>query len=111
MYENWKILKSKLNQKQEEYSKVAQWCNESGQYHIEGQGEYYAVVENPEPTEDEIKKSRISELKQKLAETDYIVAKIAETETEEEKAALREEYAEQLSSRKAWRVEINELES
>ena len=53
MYENWKILKSEADEKAEEYSAVANWCNENGQYTIEEQGEYFAVVEIPEPTEEE----------------------------------------------------------
>ena len=47
----------------------------------------------------------ISELKSKLAATDYIAAKIAEG------AATREEYTEALAERAAWRARINELES
>ena len=47
----------------------------------------------------------IAELKAKLAATDYIAAKIAEG------AATREEYAEELVDRAAWRARINELES
>ena len=47
----------------------------------------------------------IAELKAKLAATDYIAAKIAEG------AATREEYAEELAERAAWRARINELES
>lgn len=58
----------------------------------------------PEPTEEEIKQNRIWELKGKLAETDYVVIKIAEGE------ATQEEYAEVLANRKAWRAKINELE-
>ena len=46
----------------------------------------------------------ISELKSKLASTDYIAAKIAEG------AATREEYAEELAERASWRSRINELE-
>ena len=46
----------------------------------------------------------ISELKAKLAATDYIAAKIAEG------AATKEEYAEKLAERAAWRARINELE-
>ena len=57
----------------------------------------------PEPTEEEIKQNRIWELKGKLADTDYVVIKIAEGE------ATQEEYAEVLATRKAWRSEINEL--
>ncbi len=46
----------------------------------------------------------ISELKDKLAATDYIAAKIAEG------AATREEYSDKLAERAAWRARINELE-
>lgn len=62
MYENWKILKSDLPEKQDEYSQVAEWCNTTGKYHLEEQGEYYAVVKNPEPlppTDEEIRQMRI----------------------------------------------------
>ncbi len=48
---------------------------------------------------------RISELRAKLAATDYIAAKLAEG------AATREEYADKLTERQSWRDEINELES
>lgn len=47
----------------------------------------------------------IADLKAKLMKTDYIAAKIAEG------AATREEYAEELAERAAWRARINELES
>ena len=47
----------------------------------------------------------ISELKAKLAVTDYIAAKIAEG------AATKEEYAEKLAERAEWRTKINELEA
>ena len=50
-------------------------------------------------------RAEISLLKHKLAATDYIAAKIAEG------AATREEYAEELAERAAWRARINELES
>lgn len=46
----------------------------------------------------------IAELKAKLTATDYIAAKIAEG------AATKEEYAEKLAERAAWRARINELE-
>ena len=62
-YSNWKIKQSDLAQKQEEYTEVAQWCNDSGQYHIEPVGQYYAVVANPDPTpptHDDIKQQRIA---------------------------------------------------
>lgn len=46
----------------------------------------------------------IAELKTKLAQTDYIAAKIAEG------AATKEEYAAEIAQRQAWRARINELE-
>ena len=46
----------------------------------------------------------ISDLKEKLAETDYISAKIAEG------AATKEEYADKLVERAGWRTRITELE-
>lgn len=57
---------------------------------------------------------QISALKQKLANTDYIVLKIAEaisesdTETVEQ---LKQTYAVELGDRKVWRNEINKLEA
>ena len=47
----------------------------------------------------------ISDLKENLAETDYISAKIAEG------AATREEYMDKLAERASWRAKINELEA
>lgn len=104
MYENWKMLKSELPHREKEYTDVAQWCNESGQYHIEEQGKYYAVVKNDEPTEEKIKAARIAELKANLSATDYVVIKIAEG------AATTEEYTDIIAQRQAWREEINQLE-
>lgn len=59
-YTNWKIKTSELDEKAEEYSQVAAWCNESGEYHIEDTGEYFEVVKNPEyiPTDKEIRELR-----------------------------------------------------
>ena len=63
-------------------------------------------------TEEEIKASaieipketQIADLKQKLADTDYISCKIADG------VATREEYADILAQRQEWRMEINKLE-
>ncbi len=46
----------------------------------------------------------IAELKVKLAQTDYIAAKIAED------SATVEEYSEEIRKRREWRARINELE-
>lgn len=58
MYEDWKILKSELNEKQDEYAAVANWCNESGEYHIEADDEYYFVAKNHVPTDEEMRQLR-----------------------------------------------------
>lgn len=47
----------------------------------------------------------IAELKVKLAQTDYIAAKIAED------SATVEEYSEEIRKRREWRERINELEN
>ncbi len=47
----------------------------------------------------------IAELKTKLAQTDYIAAKIAEG------SAAVEEYSEEIRKRREWRERINELEN
>lgn len=91
-----------------EYDEAYQYVSENG-YTIEeiepkGEERQFKIVEIPEPTEEEKKQARISELKQMLAQTDYVVIKIAEGE------ATKEEYADVLANRKAWREEIRELE-
>lgn len=79
--------------------------------------EFNELSKAPEPTEEQkakIEKARqIAELKKKLADTDYIVLKIAEAtfkgdELEVEK--LKITYATQLNNRIVWRQKINELE-
>lgn len=50
------------------------------------------------------RQDRIAELKQMLADSDYVVIKIASG------VATADDYSEILNSRKAWRAEINELE-
>ena len=63
----------------------------------------------PSPSTQE----QISELKQKLQETDYTVIKVYESMVTGE--ALSDEdaerYAEVIEQRKAWRIQINELEA
>jgi hypothetical protein len=85
------------------YSQAAEWCNQNCAC-IEDKGDFYEVVEIPEPTAEEIKANRIAELKRNLAETDYVAIKIAEG------AATKEEYADVIAQREIWRVEIRALE-
>lgn len=59
------------------------------------------------------KTKQIFTLKKKLADTDYIVLKIAEALAENDTAMvtlLNTTYATELAARKSWRVEINKLE-
>jgi hypothetical protein len=86
------------------YSQAAEWCN-GNNAHIEDKGTFYEIVENAAPSEDEVKAARIAELKRLLADTDYIAVKIAEG------AATREEYADVIAQREAWREEIRSLEA
>lgn len=74
MYENWKILKSEIDEKIEEYSQVAEWCNNSGEYHIElyideNDVEWYRTVKNPEPlppTKEEQEQNRANAYQQEV---------------------------------------------
>ena len=116
MYKNWQIAKSALEneetseQAQQEYSKVAQWCNDGQQYRIIEDGDYYKVEPIPEPTAEEIKQAEINELKQYLADTDYIANKLIEAIDDAELQDLKEKYAETLKKRRQARTRINELE-
>lgn len=104
MYENWQILKTEADEKAEEYSAVAEWCNNSGQYTIEDDGTYYKVAAIPEPTAAELAEREINELKAFLAATDYVVIKIAEG------SATAADYEDVLNARARARTRINELE-
>ena len=56
---------------------------------------------------------QISTLKKKLADTDYIVLKIAEALAENDTATvtlLKTTYSTELAARKSWRDEINRIE-
>ena len=76
-YSNWKVLKSVINYigddeekqaaaqaAQEEYTSVAEWCNENQQYTISEDKTYYMTVALPEPephvpTYEEVRQQRI----------------------------------------------------
>lgn len=79
--------------------------------------EFNELSKPPELTEEQkakIEKARqIAELKKKLADTDYIVLKIAEATfkgDELEVENLKITYATELNNRIVWRQKINELE-
>lgn len=70
--------------------------------------DYETVEVWHEYTDDELvwqKQAEINELKQNLANTDYIIIKIAEG------ASTLDEYADTIALRQQWREQINELEA
>lgn len=71
----------------------------------EAYDEYEDILRYIPYTQKELNTFRINELKQKLFETDYTVLKIVEG------VSTWDEYAEIIANRKAWREEINKLES
>lgn len=83
MYENWKLAKANLDKNIDQYSAVAEWCNESGQYHIEDDGTYYKTVKNPEPSIDELKAQVRAVRDNYLQETDFTQLPDAPFTTEE----------------------------
>ena len=103
MYENWKILKSELDEKTEEYSQVADWCNNSKEYHIElyideNDVEWYRTVKNPEPlppTEEEQRENRAFAYQQEIDPiTSHIQRLRDEEQTEEIQAEIESLIAE-----------------
>jgi hypothetical protein len=87
------------------------WSTET--YDEDGETKTRPILIENDPTEENTRNlavQRIAELKKYLSDTDYIVTKIAEAETEEEKAELKTEYQAKLVLRKRWRKDINELQ-
>ena len=68
------------------------------------------VEEQEQAEEKSVKETRIAELKQFLADTDYCILKIEEAVDEAEKQDLREKYADTIKARREARIEINNLE-
>lgn len=96
----------------ENYSQVAEWCNNNNCRLIEiepdEKGRRFQVVENVVDDKFE-KRLELNEVLTKLQETDYITNKIVEADTEEERAEIRQEYAEMLAQRKQWRLRASDL--
>ena len=99
------LLGIKVTKEEFDYLMLEQ---ENGKELVIVDGKVLAV--NHELTEKEIIEEQILALKKNLFETDFITNKLAECETEEERKQLRLKYATQLSNRKMWRKEINNLE-
>lgn len=92
MYENWKILKSEIDEKVEEYSEVAEWCNNSGEYSIElyideNDVEWYRTVKNPEPlppTKEEQEQNRAKAYQQEVDPITSHIQRLRDMEQTEE---------------------------
>lgn len=111
-YTNWKILKSDFDEKQEEYSQVAEWCNNSNGYFIDDSDELYYTVKKIIPSQKSILQEEYIYLQQKLKKTDYITNKLAEVVDDMDAyREMKNHYSEQLSQRKFWRQRIKEIEN
>lgn len=76
-----------------------------GELRAMGDGLLDYAVQGGEAVYDQAPEHEVAELKERLRATDYVAAKIAEG------AATREEYADVIARRQAWRDRINELGS
>lgn len=70
-------------------------------------------IKNSEEYKQMMKENQLAELKQYLADTDYVITKLneAKLEDEEEFNSLKLQYANILEKRKETRAKINELEA
>ena len=109
MYSNWTLLKSEYSNNVDEYIKVAEWCNQNKQYKIVDDGDCYRVMAKPEPTSEEKRLQQIFELKEYLADTDYVANKLIEAVDDAELQDLKEKYTDVLKKRRQTRAKINEL--
>lgn len=98
---------------------AAYWCDNNNATIVEKHKEeeteegvvdvlYYEIIERPEPTEEEIKRARIAELKAQLDGTDYKIIKCSECSLAG--VELPYDIAKLHADRQALRDEINELE-
>lgn len=91
----------------DEYSKLAEWCNQNGAT-IEDKGEYYEAVlppAPPEPTERELLERERAELQSWLSAHDYIGTKIATGR------ATIEDYADEIAEMRVKADRIDEINS
>ena len=104
-YENWKIKKSEIDEKQEEYSQVAQWCDETGKYKIQEIDDEYCVVKIPELTDEE-KNRNISQTRQYLF-TQY--ADPLKYDYDENRARYGETDERTITLKQAWLAKKDEI--
>ena len=104
-YAKWKLLKSELNDKLDEYGQVANWCNQNG-YSIKDDGEYFKVEKHKiEYTHEMIESFRQVAYAQ---EVDPITAHINRLRDEEQTDEIIAEIDELKEERKQKVQEIKE---
>ena len=123
MYKDWKILKTEIDEKTEEYSQVAEWCNNGGEYHIElyideNDIEWYRTVKNPEPlppTKEEQEQNRARAYQQEVDSITSHIQRLRDMEQTEEIIAEinqlmieRDEKVEEIKSRYPYPVDNSE---
>lgn len=104
-YENWKLNKSELDEKQEEYTTVAQWCDENSGYTIQEIDDAYCVVKTPELSDEE-KNRQISQTRQYLF-TQY--ADPLKYDYDENRARYGETDERTISAKQAWLAKKDEI--
>lgn len=93
------------------YKKYVRTACPEGQHHHSYKETAKQITDVWTPyTDSELIPIRAAELHQKLTETDYIAAKLAEVDGEERTEMLAH-YAEQLAQRRAWREELRAIEN
>lgn len=93
-----------IDDKIDEYSALATWCNETQKGTIVEHDDYYECVPIEEPTKEQLKENEIARLKNLLKQTDYKTLKWVDG------ALTEEEYAEVKAYRQELRNKINQLE-
>ena len=98
-----KIMASSENER--DYSEFGWQIEETDEEIVQIKGLLYKASEAPQPTAEELAETEIARLKQYLADTDYIVFKIAEG------AATTDEYIDVIRQRQEARAKINKLQT
>lgn len=104
-YQNWKISKSEFEEKSDEYSTVAQWCNENTGYTIQEMNDEYCVVSIPQPSINE-QNIQIRQTRQYLF-TQY--ADPIKFEYEENKARYGDDDESTKSAKQEWLAKKDEI--
>jgi hypothetical protein len=102
-YSDWKIKKSELDEKLDEYSQVAEWCNDSGEYTITEDSGYYKVAAVGQPSEDELKEAVRNIRNQYLLDTDFTqLSDVPFTSEEKAQYEAYRQYLRDYTSQEEW---------